>query len=167
MYLYICIYAGLLKSLQDKDSNLFSALYGYFLASVSAKLEVSPGMEFRAAYEEAKLLVPKAQVCVAVCCSVLQCVAVCCRIMQLLHAWSFSVPMMRPSCSVPKHRCVLRCVAVCCSVLQCVAVCCSVVQCGAVCCCALQGVAVCCSVLQCVAVCCCVLLCVAVCCCVL
>ena len=46
------------------------------------------------------LLLACNQVCVAVCCGVLQCVAVCCG--------------------------VLQCAAVCCSVLQCVAVCCSV-----------------------------------------
>ena len=46
------------------------------------------------------------QVCVAVCCSVLQRVAVCCSVLQCVAAW----------CSV------LQCAAVCCSVLQCVAV---------------------------------------------
>jgi len=49
-----------------------------------------------------------------------------------------------------RSACVLRCVAVCCSVLQCVAVCCSVAQCGAVCQSVLQRVAVRCRVLQCV-----------------
>ena len=58
------------------------------------------------------------EVCVAVCCSVLQCVAVCCSVLQCGAVW----------CSV------LQCVAVCCSMLQCVAMCCNVVQCGAVCC---------------------------------
>jgi len=60
--------------------------------------------------------------CVAVCCSVLQRVAACCS--------------------------VLQCAAVCCSVLQCVAVCCNLLQCAAVCCCVLQCVTVCCSALQ-------------------
>ena len=55
--------------------------------------------------------------CVAVCCSVLQCVAVCCSVLQCGAV----------CCSV------LQYVTVCCSVLQqYVAVCCSVVQCGAV-----------------------------------
>ena len=55
-------FSGLLQSLRKKDNNLFSVLYGYFLATVSEKLEVVPGCEFRAAYEEAQRLVPKAQV---------------------------------------------------------------------------------------------------------
>jgi len=62
--------------------------------------------------------------------------------------------------------CVLRRVAVCCSVLWRVAMCCSVLQCVAMCCNVLQCVAVCCNELQCVtecSVCCSVLQCVAVC----
>jgi hypothetical protein len=43
--------AGVAKALREKDNNLFSVLYGYFLASVSEKMEVVPGGEFRAAYE--------------------------------------------------------------------------------------------------------------------
>ena len=64
--------------------------------------------------------------CVAVCCSVLQCVAVCCS--------------------------VLQCGAVCCSVLQYVTVCCSVLQQYVAVCCSsmLQCVAVWCSVVQCI-----------------
>ena len=57
--------------------------------------------------------------CVAVCCSVLQCVAVCCS--------------------------VLQCVAVCCSVLQCVVVCYSVLQCVVLCCSVRKRVVICCS----------------------
>ena len=49
--------------------------------------------------------------------------------------------------------CVLRCVAVCCSVVWFVAVCCGVSRCVAVCCGLLRCVAVCCGVLQCAAVC--------------
>ena len=79
------------------------------------------------------------ELCVAVCCGVLQRVAVCCS--------------------------VLWCVAVCCGVLQCVAVCCSVLRRVAVCCgvlhasslttvcCSELRVAACCSVLQRVACC--------------
>ena len=56
-----------------------------------------------AAFREADRLVSKLeQVCVAVCCSVLQCVAVCCS--------------------------VLQCVAVCCSVLLYFTVCCTELQ---------------------------------------
>jgi len=73
------------------------------------------------------------QMCVAVCCSVLQCVAMC--------------PCVAVCCSV------LQSVVECCSVLQCVAVCCSVLQSVVECCRVLQRVAVCCSVLQSVAVC--------------
>ena len=54
--------AGVVASLRDKNNNLFSTLYSYFLASVSDKLEVAPGIEFRAAYEEAKTLSPRALV---------------------------------------------------------------------------------------------------------
>jgi len=80
-----------------------------------------------------------AQLCVAVCCSVLQCVAVCCSVLQFVAVY----------CSV------LHFVAVCCSVLQFVAVCCSGMQRVAVCCVGEQQrgntqlcVAVSCSVLQ-------------------
>ena len=93
------------------------------------------------------------------------CVAVCCSVLQYDS---------RASCEALAYiacryaTCVLQYVAVCCSVLQCVAVrgavCCSVLQCVAVCCSVLQCVAVCCSVLQYAAVCCSVLQCVAVCC---
>ena len=69
-------------------------------------------------------------ICVAVCCSVLQCVAVWC---------SVSICVL----SVDGDGFLY------CSVLQRVAVCCSVLQCVAVCCCVLQCIAVCCSVLQC------------------
>jgi len=82
-----------------------------------------------------------AQVCVAVCCSLLQC------------RWQKRLP------AVLSHRSVLQCVFVCCSVLPCVAVCfrllqciavrCRVVPCVAVCCRVLPWGAVCCSVLQC------------------
>jgi len=51
--------------------------------------------------------------CVAVCCSVLQCLAIRCNVLQCVAV----------CCSV------LQYVAMCCSVLQCVAVCCSVLQC--------------------------------------
>jgi len=71
----------------------------------------------------------RGQYCVAVCCSVLQWVRVCTYDRGLYLRGG-------------NWKCVLRCVAVCCSVLQCAAVCCRVLQC----------VAVCCSVLQCVAV---------------
>ena len=33
-------FSGLLQSLREKDNNLFSVLYGYFLATVSEKLKV-------------------------------------------------------------------------------------------------------------------------------
>ena len=52
------------------------------------------------------------QVCVAVCCSVLQRVAVCCSVLQCVAVF----------CSMLQYG------AVCCSVLQCFAVCCSVLQ---------------------------------------
>ena len=32
-----------MQSLQEKDNNLFSVLYGYFLATISDKLNVVPG----------------------------------------------------------------------------------------------------------------------------
>jgi len=72
------------------------------------------------------------QVCVAVCCSVLQYFAVCCNVLQCVAVCCSVLPlysvrqiqlMLSPLC-----RFVLRRVAVCCSVLQCVAVCCSVLQ---------------------------------------
>jgi len=53
------------------------------------------------------------QVCVAVCCSVLQCVAVCCSVLQCVNVLMIEEVMWRSGC-----RCVLQCVAVCCSVLQ-------------------------------------------------
>jgi len=104
----------------------------------------------------------KWDMCVAVCCSVLQCVAVCRSVLQYTEScrtyqWTMSHIRMRYVCCS-----VLQCVAVCRSVSQCVTVCCSVLQGVAVCCSMLQCVAVRCSVLQCVAVC--VLQCVAVCC---
>jgi len=34
---------SLSQSLQEKDNNLFSVLYGYFLATISDKLNVVPG----------------------------------------------------------------------------------------------------------------------------
>ena len=84
-----------------------------------------------------------AQVCVAVCCSVLQC------------RWQKRLP------AVLSHRSVLQCVAVCFRLLQCIAVRCRVfsfvavycraLPCGAVCCRVLPYVAVGCRVLQCVA----------------
>ena len=59
-----------------------------------------------------------AEMCVVVCCSVLQCVAVCSCVLHRSH-WL---------------RCVLQCVAVCCSVLQCVAWFALAEMCVAVCC---------------------------------
>ena len=61
------------------------------------------------------------QVCVAVCCSVLQCVAVCCSVLQCgvlqcVAVWCVAV------CRVVLQCVVLQCVVVCCGVLQCVAV---------------------------------------------
>jgi len=82
---------------------------------------------------------------VAVCCSVLQCVAVWLNGSQVCVAVCCSVLQGEYTQSI-------RSVAVCCSVLQCVAVCCSVLQCVAVCCSVAEWLtSVCCSVLQCVA----------------
>jgi len=77
------------------------------------------------------ILLQVMQMCVAVCCSVLQCVAACCSVLQCVaarHLGDYSV-------IAPRRILVqVMCVAVCCSVLQCVAVCSSVLQCVAVCC---------------------------------
>jgi len=59
------------------------------------------------------------EVCVAVCCSVLQCVAVCCSVLQCVLQRADVLLCV----AATMLRCVLQCVAVCCSVLQCVAVC--------------------------------------------
>jgi len=68
----------------------------------------------------------KWDMCVAVCCSVLQCVAVCRSVLQYTEScrtyqWTMSHIRMRYVCCS-----VLQCVAVCCSVLQCVAGCCTI-----------------------------------------
>jgi len=96
-----------------------------------------------------------AEVCVAVCCSVLQCVAVWCSELLLPFRMGLSLNS--------SLRCVLQCAVACCSVLQCVAVWCSelllpfrmglllnsslrcVLQCAVACCSVLQCVAVSCS----------------------
>jgi hypothetical protein len=51
-----------LCSPRQRDSNLFALLYGWFLATISKQLEVTPGSEFRQAYEEARKLTPPARV---------------------------------------------------------------------------------------------------------
>mmetsp|Transcript_44335 Transcript_44335/g.139883 ORF Transcript_44335/g.139883 Transcript_44335/m.139883 type:complete len:721 (-) Transcript_44335:1713-3875(-) len=51
-------FAAIMSKMKDKDSNLFSLLYSWFLSNVSTRLEVAPGEEFRVAYEESKKLSP-------------------------------------------------------------------------------------------------------------
>jgi len=68
--------------------------------------------------------------CVAVCCSVLQCVAVCCSVPSVWHGWYVWSVCQHTNIFVTS---VWRAWQACCSVLQCVAVCCSVLQCVAVC----------------------------------
>jgi len=78
------------------------------------------------------------QVCVAVCCSVLQCAS---QVIQCASEVMADLYQMQVAPVSPVLPCVatvcLQCVAVCCSLLQCVAVCCSVMrvlQCIAACC---------------------------------
>ena len=68
--------------------------------------------------------------CFALFCSVLQFDAMCCSLMLCVAVEG----------GEGRAVCILKCVAVCCSVLQCVAVCCRVLNFIAVCCRALQVV---------------------------
>lgn len=55
----------ILQKLQKKNENPFALLYGWFLSSVSARLEVIPGKEFQVAYEEGRKLTPPAKIVLA------------------------------------------------------------------------------------------------------
>ena len=78
----------------------------------------------------------KHDLCVAVCCSVLQCVAVCCSVSQCVSVSKFLVTFELAMSQIhhPARREILTppFFAVCSSVLQYIAVCCSVLQCVAV-----------------------------------
>eukprot|EP00960_Hanusia_phi_P066181 766332-Hanusia_phi.AAC.3 len=50
--------SAIMSKMKEKDANLFSLLYSWFLSNVSTRLEVAPGEEFRVAYEESKKLSP-------------------------------------------------------------------------------------------------------------
>ena len=60
------------------------------------------------------------QVCVAVCCSVLQRVAACCRVLQCVAVCCRVLPCVEVRCSA------LQCAVLSCSVMLCIAVCCRI-----------------------------------------
>jgi len=99
----------------------------------------------------------KSNICVAVCCSMLQYVAACCSKVHYFVVCCSMLQYVAVCCSMLQYVAVcysmLQSVAVYCSMLQYVAVCCSMLQHVTVCCSMLQYVTVCCSMLQYVTIC--------------
>jgi len=90
-----------------QELNIIEELFGAFDKNQSATLDAR---ELQILFQVCVLQC--AELCVAVCCSMLQCAAFCCSVSQ----------------SVSGRWIGCACVAVCGSVLQCAAVCCSVFQ---------------------------------------
>ena len=94
-------------------------LYQGYAKNTRTENDIDPNRDF--AWDQDPL-----QVCVAVCCSVLQCVAVCCSVLQCVVKRSIRIVICVGPGSITG-----MCGGVCCSVVQRVAACCSVLQCVA------------------------------------